>query len=282
MSDTINCHYDYANKCDCSEDDKCGCTFPNNIPHDFTLECMNTEETEAIVTDKPMTTSAFDKLSSSTSHQEPSHKTPNSPLENKTSTLLGKPAPDFTAPALLEDNTIIEKFNFYQNTQNQNTVLFFYPEDFTFTCPSELLMLNTALNNLTQRNTKVLAISTDSIYSHLTWKELPLHKDGIPDINFPLIADLDKQITISYGALTPKETASRSTFIIDKKHIIRHISFNDTKIRRTPSEIIRIIDILNQQDDMFNTCANGWKQNFQFERPEQQSITEFFSSQQNN
>ena len=243
-STDCDCRYDYANKCDCSEDDNCGCDYPNNMDRNFST------------------------------HHEFSHK--DTPLAT-----IGKPAPDFTAEALLSNNTIIKHFNFYKYTQGHITVLFFYPEDFSFTCPSELLMLNTELNAFNRRGAKILGISTDTIHSHLTWKELPPHKDGISDISYPLIADSSKNICSSYGVLTPKGIAQRATFIIDENRIIRHISLNDNKIWRNPTEIIRIIDILNYKGDGTTNCPPGWKQNFSYERPEPQTLTEIYAQKNN-
>ena len=235
--------YNYANKCDCSDDDNCGCDYPNNMERNFDFT--------------------------------PKHSPQQKITQNS---LISKIAPDFTAQALLSNNTLIEKFNFYKYTQGYITILFFYPEDFSFTCPSELLMLNNELNAFNRRSAKILAISTDTIYSHLTWKELPPHKDGIADISYPLIADSNKKISEMYGVLSPKGIAQRATFIIDESRIIRHISLNDNKVWRNPTEIIRIIDILNYRGDGMTNCPAGWKQNFSYERPEPQTMTELYAS----
>lgn len=262
MQETPNCHYDYANKCDCSEDDKCGCDFPNNMSHDYSSEC-NMENVKTLPQNKDL----FNNT-----HINNQSISPNTAV-------IGRTAPDFTAPAILSDNTMIEHFNLYKYAKNHITVLFFYPEDFTFTCPSELIMLNNELNAFNKRNAKVLGISTDSIFSHLSWKELPPEKDGIADISFPLIADLEKNISKAYGILNQKETAGRATFILDKAQIIRHISVNDYNIWRNPTEILRIIDIINQQTNDITACPTGWKQNFPFERPVPENITEIYTRQ---
>ena len=238
--------YDYANKCDCSDDDNCGCDFPNNMERNFDdCTCGDTLD----FTPKP----------------------------TKKAT-IGHLAPNFTAEAILSNNTIIEKLNFHKYTLGHIAVLFFYPEDFTFTCPSELLMLNGELNAFNRRSVKILAISTDTIHSHLTWKELPPHKDGVADISYPLISDSDKAISSAYGVLSPKGTAYRATVIIDEQKIIRHISLNDNKVWRNPTEIIRIIDILNYKGDGMTNCPPGWKQNFSYERPEPQTLTELYAT----
>ena len=232
--------YNYKNKCDCADDDNCGCTYPNNMAHNFSTEEISWEETISIAK-------------------------------------IGEKAPNFTAPAILSDNTLQEKFNLYNETREKNIVLFFYPEDFSFTCPSELLTLNKEINAFNQRNAAIIGISTDTIDSHYTWKALPPEKDGISDIMFPLISDSDKKISYSYGVLNKKQTAMRATVIIDSKHIVRHISINDNKIWRNPEEVLRIIDILNQKNDSLTSCPLGWKQNFFFERPKQETLTEMFS-----
>lgn len=238
-----NCNYDYANKCDCSDDDNCGCTYPNNMDRNYSSTCFNNCATN--ITD--------------------------------ISKLIGKPAPDFTAPAVLAGGTMVEKFNLYRYTTGHSAVLFFYPEDFSFTCPSELLMLNKELNAFNRRSTKIIAISTDSIYSHLTWKEMPPEKDGISDINYPLVADENKKIAQAYGVLNHKQTARRATVILDEDKIVRHISLNDDKIWRNPTEIIRIIDILHYKSNTLTNCPVGWKQNFFFERPETETLTEIYA-----
>ena len=240
------CHYDYAAKCDCSDDDNCGCTYPNNMGRSYDDTCFN---------------------------ECCSHKI------SSISSMIGHRAPDFTAPALLGGGTLVEQFNLYKYTKGQTAVLFFYPEDFSFTCPSEL-MLNRELNAFNRRATKIIAISTDSIHSHLAWKELPPEKDGVADISDPLVADEDKNICIAYGVLAPKQVARRATVIIDEDKIVRHVSLNDNKIWRNPTEIIRIIDILHYQGDNITNCPPGWRQNFFFERPEAESLSEIYAHRQ--
>lgn len=241
--DTTAYGYDYTNKCDCSEDDNCGCDFPNNMKRNFDQNRLTAEQ--------------------------------------PTLTLLGQPAPDFTAEALLSNNTLVEHFNLYKYLRGHIGVLFFYPEDFSFTCPSELLMLNQELNAFNRRTAKILAISTDSIYSHLAWKELPPHKDGIGDVSFPLIADTDKKISRAYNVLNKKLIPNRATFIIDTDYTIKHISLNDNKIWRNPTEILRVIDILNYKGDGMTNCPPGWKQNFAHERPEPESVSEMYLRRKN-
>ena len=238
-----DCEYNYAMKCDCAEDDNCGCTYPNNMERTYT-DCFHNS-----------------KISNKATPQD----------------LIGKKAPDFTAPALLGGGTMVEHFNFYKYTKGQSAVLFFYPEDFSFTCPSELLMMNKELNAFNRRTTKVIAISTDTIHSHIAWKELPPEKDGVSDINYPLVADEDKSICLAYGTLSPKETAHRATVIIDEEKIIRHISLSDNKIWRNPTEILRIMDILHYKNNTITNCPPGWKQNFFFERPETETLTEIYT-----
>lgn len=240
-----DCEYDYAKKCDCSEDDNCGCTYPNNMGQAY----------ETCFKDN-MTCTTLKKKS-----------------------LIGQQAPDFTAPALLGGGTMVEHFNLYKYTKGQSAVLFFYPEDFNFTCPSELLMLNRELNAFNRRATRIIAISTDTIHTHLAWKELPPEKDGVSDINYPLVADEDKSICNAYEVLSPKGIAHRATVIIDEDKIVRHISLHDNKIWRNPTEIIRIIDILHYKSNDMTNCPPGWKQNFFFERPETETLTEIYTHQ---
>ncbi len=247
MNTNENTIENYESRCDCADDDKCGCTYPNNVAKDYDLDNFDTTQS----------------------------------IETKTNLSIGMKAPNFTSPALFKNNTMIDNFNFYNYTKNKLSVLFFYSEDFNFTCPSELLLFNEEINSFKKRNTQIIGISTDSIYSHITWKSLQPEKNGISDVNIPLVADLNKIISTSYGVLNKKQTAHHATIIIDEKKIIKHISFNDNMLWRNPAEVIRILDILNNKSDKFTTCPMGWKQNFNYERPQKTKVTDFLANKDN-
>ncbi len=227
MSD--DCFYDYANKCDCSEDDKCGCTFPNNMPHDFSC---NTPTPEPIV---------------------PTPKTTHS-------VLMSSPAPDFTASAVMPDDTITTSFNLYQYLDNVYGFLIFYPADFTYVCPSELVFYNKMLPEFERRKVRLLGISTDSAHAHLAWKKMSFQEGGIGKINFPLVSDIHGQIAASYGVLNADGTAMRASFLLDLSKIVRYLTINDERIGRDPAESLRITDALQFTETNGNVCPAGWHQ----------------------
>ncbi len=227
MSD--DCFYDYANKCDCSEDDKCGCTFPNNMPHDFSC---NTPAPEQPVPNPKVTHSV----------------------------LMSSPAPDFTATAVMPDDTITTSFNLYQYLDNSYGFLIFYPADFTYVCPSELVFYNKMLPEFEHRKVRLLGISTDSVHAHSAWRKMPFQEGGIGQIGFPLISDPKGQIAAAYGVLSQGGTAMRASFLIDLSKIVRYQSVNDEKIGRDPAESLRITDALQLTEKSGNVCPAGWHQ----------------------
>ncbi len=228
-----NCVYDYANKCDCSEDDRCGCTFPNNMRHNF--DCPPDPVRPAAET------SAF-------------------AAPRKAAAILpGNPAPDFTAEAVMPDNLFNNAFNLRTWLKGSYGLLLFYPADFTFVCPSELLAYNRFLAEFERRHFKLLGISVDSKYAHLNWKLMPTSRGGIGGINFPLVSDLNKTIAQDYGVLHPNGTAMRALFLLDQNMIIRHLTINDDKIGRDPQETLRIADALQFVETHGDVCPAGWR-----------------------
>ncbi len=174
--------------------------------------------------------------------------------------LVGKKAPNFISNAISPDGKIIEKYNFKENNKNYNKVLFFWPLNFTFVCPSEILAFNKRLNEFKIRNTIIIGVSIDSIYSHITWRNTPIEKGGIGKIKFTMISDINKEIQELYNVKHVNTGLSlRATFIIDKNNIIRHQSINDFFIGRNIKEILRIIDVINFHEKNGLVCPAQWK-----------------------
>jgi peroxiredoxin (alkyl hydroperoxide reductase subunit C) len=174
------------------------------------------------------------------------------------SVLVGKKAPDFTAAAVLPNNEIVSDFNLKEQTKGKNTILFFYPLDFTFVCPSEIIAFNNRLNEFKTRNTHVIAISVDSQFSHFAWKNTPVEKGGIGNVQFPMVADLTKQIARDYDVLLNESVALRGTFLIDKEGIVRHQVINDLPLGRNVDEAIRMVDALQFHEENGEVCPAGW------------------------
>ncbi|QJC33647.1 redoxin domain-containing protein [Enterobacteriaceae endosymbiont of Donacia provostii] len=192
--------------------------------------------------------------------------------------LVTKKAPDFDAPAVSKNGSIIDNFNFYNYVDNKITVLFFWPLDFTFVCPTEIISLNKNLNDFNKRNVKILGISCDSQFVHYAWRNTPIKNGGIGNINFIMISDIKKNIQKSYGIEHPElGIALRALFLIDKKKIVRHQLINDLPFGRNITEIIRMIDALNHYEKYGNVCPAQWKKGKKSIIPNNAGITDYLS-----
>ena len=161
-------------------------------------------------------------------------------------TLVTKKAPDFTANAVLGDNTIVSDFNLYKNIGEKGAVIFFYPLDFTFVCPSELIAFDHRLKEFKDRGINVIGVSIDSHFTHLAWKNTPVEKGGIGQVAYPLVADLDKSIATNFGVLLGAGIALRGSFLLDKDGTVRHAVINDLPLGRNIDEMIRVVDAMQQ------------------------------------
>ncbi|MBF0179504.1 MAG: peroxiredoxin [Magnetococcales bacterium] len=173
------------------------------------------------------------------------------------SVLVTQPAPDFTAKAVMPDNSIEERFTL-SSYKGRYVVLFFYPLDFTFVCPSEIIAFDHRLNEFKQRNTEVIGVSIDSHFSHLAWKNTPVNKGGIGQVQYPLVADLTKDISRNYDVLLPGGIALRGSFLIDRQGIVRHQVINDLPLGRDIDEMLRILDALQFTEEHGEVCPAGW------------------------
>ena len=173
--------------------------------------------------------------------------------------LVTNPAPDFTATTVLANGQIVEDFKLSENYGEKGTVLFFYPLDFTFVCPSEIIAFSKRIDDFKSRGINVIGVSVDSQFSHFAWRETPVNKGGIGRINFPLVADLDKQIAKDYDVLLGGAVALRGSFLIDAKGIIRHATINDLPLGRNVDEMIRMVDAMHFTDESGEVCAAGWQ-----------------------
>ncbi len=176
----------------------------------------------------------------------------------KMSVLVGKKAPDFTASAVMPNNEINNKFNLYSHIKGKIGLLFFYPLDFTFVCPSEIISFANRLDDFRERNAEVIAVSVDSQYTHLAWKNTEINKGGIGDIKYPMVADLTKNIARDYDVLIDESVALRGTFLIDQEGIVRHQLINDLPLGRNVDEALRMIDALKFFQENGEVCPAGW------------------------
>jgi peroxiredoxin (alkyl hydroperoxide reductase subunit C) len=172
--------------------------------------------------------------------------------------LVTNPAPDFTATTVLADGSIDENFKLSENFGEKGTVLFFYPLDFTFVCPSEIIAFSHRIEDFKSRGVNVIGVSVDSQFSHFAWRETPVNNGGIGKIKYPLVADLTKQISKDYDVLFGEAVALRGSFLIDGKGVIRHAVINDLPLGRNIDEMIRMVDAMQFTDEHGEVCAAGW------------------------
>ncbi len=172
--------------------------------------------------------------------------------------LIGQPAPDFNATAVMPDNTFNDRFRFHEYLGGSYGILFFWPLDFTFVCPTEIIAFNHRLEDFQKKSVKVVGVSVDSAYTHLAWKNTPVDGGGIGNVRFPVVSDLTKGISRSYGVLLNESIALRGTFLIDRSGIIRHLVVNDLPLGRNIDEAIRMVDSLQFFEQNGDVCPAGW------------------------
>ncbi len=193
------------------------------------------------------------------------------------SLLVTKPAPDFTATAVLPDNTFQDNFKL-SDLQGKYVLLFFYPLNFTFVCPSEILAFNKAVKQFEESNCQLLGISIDSHFSHFAWKNTPINEGGIGNIQYPLISDLDKSISKQYGVLLDAGIALRGLFLLDKEGIIRHQVVNDLPLGRNVNEALRILHALQFTEEHGEVCPANWNQGEEAMKPTAEGVAAYLSS----
>lgn len=175
------------------------------------------------------------------------------------SVLVGKPAPDFTAAAVMPDNRIEERFSFYPHLGGRHGVLFFYPMDFTFVCPTEIIAFDNRLDEFAQRDCAVVAVSGDSEFTHLAWKNTPRDQGGVGALRYPMVADIRRTIARDYEVLFDEAVALRATFLIDRDGIVRHELVNDLPLGRNIDETLRTLDALRFYEENGEVCPAGWQ-----------------------
>ena len=171
--------------------------------------------------------------------------------------LVGKSAPDFTATAVLGNNEITN-ITFSNVTKGKYAVVFFYPLDFTFVCPSELIAFDPRLDEFKKRNVEVLGVSIDSQFSHLAWKNTPIDKGGIGKVGYTLVADIKHEIAKAYDVESEGGVAFRGSFLIDRSGVVQHQVVNNLPLGRNIDEILRMVDALQFTEEHGEVCPAGW------------------------
>ncbi len=190
--------------------------------------------------------------------------------------LVQNEAPDFAAQAVMPDGSFKEvKLSDYRG---KYVLLFFYPLDFTFVCPTEIIAFSDANEEFEKRGVQVLGASVDSHYSHFAWRNTPRESGGIGAIKYPLIADLNKKISDAYGVLLDGGVALRGLFLIDKEGIVRHELVNDLPLGRNVDEAIRVVDALQYHEQHGEVCPANWKAGAKSMKADPEGSKEFFAS----
>lgn len=196
------------------------------------------------------------------------------------SLLVTKEAPDFTATAVMADNSFKEDFKL-SDYRGKYVMLFFYPLDFTFVCPSEILAFNKAVKQFEESNCQLVGVSIDSHFSHLAWKNTAVNDGGIGNIQYPLVADLNKSISKEYNVLLDAGIALRGLFLIDKEGIVRHQVVNDLPLGRSVSEALRVLHALQFTEEHGDVCPANWQQGEEAMKPTKEGVAEYLSNNLN-
>lgn len=192
------------------------------------------------------------------------------------SLLVKKQAPDFKAQAVMGDNSFEELT--LSNYKGKYVVLFFYPLDFTFVCPTEIIAFDKKLSEFKARGAEVIGVSVDSQFSHLAWKNTSKENGGIGNIQYPLVADLGGQIARDYGVYLEEEhIALRGLYLIDKEGIIRHLLINDDSLGRSVDEALRLLDALKFSEEHGQVCPANWHSGDEAMNPNAKGIAEYLS-----
>jgi peroxiredoxin (alkyl hydroperoxide reductase subunit C) len=205
--------------------------------------------------------------------------------------LVGKKAPGFTAPAVVNGGEIVEGFSIEQYLGKKHVVFFFYPSDFTFVCPTELLAFQDRLEEFHERNVEVVACSVDSKFSHWKWLQTELNQGGIKGVTYPLVSDLSKTISENYDVLAGSydynedgninfsgdPRAYRGLFLIDKKGVVRHQTINDMPLGRSISETLRMVDALQFFEENGEVCPADWHKVDRAMKETQESVAAYLS-----
>jgi peroxiredoxin (alkyl hydroperoxide reductase subunit C) len=197
------------------------------------------------------------------------------------SVLVTKPAPDFTAQAVMPDGTIKEDFTL-SDLKGKYVVLFFWPLDFTFVCPTEIIAHDKRVKDFKERNVEIVGVSIDSQFTHFAWKNTPVNKGGIGNVQFPMVADVNHSITQAYGIEHPDGVALRGSFLIDKDGIVQHQVVNNLPLGRNIDEMLRLVDVLQYTEEYGEVCPAGWTKGDTGMNPSTEGVATYLSGNADN
>ena len=193
------------------------------------------------------------------------------------SVLVGREAPDFTTAAVMPDGSIQEDFKL-SAYRGQYVVLFFWPLDFTFVCPSEIIAHNNRIDVFEERNVQLIGLSIDSEFTHYAWRNTPVDRGGIGPVGFPLVSDKSHRICDAYGIAHPEEgVAMRASFLIDKNGVVQHQIVNNLPLGREVDEMLRMVDALQFTEAHGEVCPAGWRKGQSGMKPDAEGVAAYLS-----
>ncbi len=190
------------------------------------------------------------------------------------SVLVAQKAPDFTAPAVMPDGSIEEAFKL-SDLEGKYVVLFFWPLDFTFVCPTEIIAHDKRVAQFKERGVEVVGISIDSQFTHFAWRNTAVDEGGIGAVEFPIVADIKHEITRAYGVEHPDGVAMRASFLIDKEGIIQHQLVNNLPLGRNVDEMMRMVDALQFAEEYGEVCPAGWQKGESGMKPTAEGVADY-------
>ena len=191
------------------------------------------------------------------------------------SNLVTQKAPDFVATAVMPDNSFKEIH--LSDYKGKYTVLFFYPLDFTFVCPSEILAFNRKVEEFNKKDCQLIGVSVDSHFTHLAWKETDIAEGGIGNVQYPLVSDIKKEIARAYGVLHEGSVALRGLFLIDKAGVVRHAVVNDLPLGRNVDEALRMLDALRFTEEHGEVCPANWREGEEAMKPTAEGVAQYLA-----
>lgn len=192
------------------------------------------------------------------------------------SVLIAKQAPEFTAPAVMPDGSIKEDFSL-SDLKGRYVVLFFWPLDFTFVCPTEILAHDRRIEQFKERQVEVVGVSIDSQFTHFAWRNTDIDNGGIGPVKFPMVADINHSITQAYGVEHPGNVAMRASFLIDREGIVQHQVVNNLPLGRNVDEMLRLVDALQYTEEHGEVCPAGWQKGDEGMTPTAQGVADYLS-----
>lgn len=194
------------------------------------------------------------------------------------SVLVGKAAPDFTAPAVLPSGEIVETFKL-SDLKGKYVVLFFWPLDFTFVCPTEIIAHDRRMEEFKTRGVEVVGVSIDSQFTHFTWRNTPVNEGGIGPVQFPMVADVKHEISRAYGIEHPDAgVALRASFLIDRDGMVQHQVVNNLPLGRNVAEMLRLIDALQFTEEYGEVCPAGWNKGDEGMKPTADGVSAYLAA----